>query len=251
MKRKLDDKTVGIIKEKMSAGFKNSSIIDIMKIEYNKIVSISDLNGIRTGQSYIDVEPHLNQKIKSNCAISLDKTKINMIKDIKLFLVNDFDELEIMQSYNITKSEMLKIKMGHTPYYNIAPELNSEMEDRFKRKKQANINEDIVIQIKKEYVKSQGSIQLDMLADTHKIDKGTVSNILNFRSYESVGSSYNERIKRIKKKIEDKKITKQKEKKKAKIQIDRLKIMEWKQKNNEIESKIKKLESNVKKLRAS
>lgn len=251
MKRKYSDKVVGMIKELIAKNYKSSSIVDIMFNKYNIKVSSSDLHGIRTGDAYADVKTDLNQIIKTNYKTDLDENRINMIADIKWFLVNDCTEEEIIKTYNISNPLLLKIKMGHSPYYNIASDLNSEMEIKFKRKKKANINDRVVIQIKKEYVNCKGDILLDQLADKHKIDSGTISNILNLKCYESVGSSYNERIKRIKKKMADKKISILDEKKKAKIRTERLKISELKQKNNVIASKIKKYESKVKELLAS
>lgn len=250
MERKYSDKVVGIIKELMAKNYKSSSICDILLNRYNIKVSSSDLTPIRKGEAYIDVRSELNQIIKNNYPILIDENKQSTIKEIKWALVEGFNEDEIIKTYKISKILLLKIKLGYSPYFNIAPEFNSALELKYKRKKKANINDRVVFQIKKEFVNCKGDIQLNQLADKYKIDSGSISNILNFKCYESVGSSYNERIQRIKKKMADKKISILDEKKKAKIKKERLKISELKQKNNVIASKIKNYESKIKELLA-
>lgn len=251
MKRKFSDKEVGIIKELMLKHYKTSTIIDLMSTDYKIEVTAYDLNSIRIGESYAEVKAHLNWTIKANYVTPLNEIEKNKIKEIKEALVHGFTEEDIIAYFNISKTEMVRIRMGYAKYYNIAPEFNSELEKLFKRKKRVNIDTAIVNAIKKEYVENDGIILLDKLADKYKISSGTISKILNLNYYESVGTSCNESIKRIKKKMADEKNIKQKEKIKARIQTESSKISELRQRKDVIASKIKKYESKIKELLAS
>lgn len=244
MKRKYDDKTVGIIKELMFRNYETSSIVKKMYEKYNKVVSTADLNAIRKGESYQDIKPYYNQKIKTTYITFPTKTQKNEIREIKWALANDYPEEEIRKLHKLSKIEMQKIKTGCAPYYNIAPEYNSALEKRFKNKKQVNINDAIVVAIKRIYVENSGEIKLAKLAEEHKIRMASVSNIINLKYYKSVGNSYNDSIERIKNDKSIKRITKEM------IKTERSKISEYKQMKNAIPFKIKQCEDKIKKLRS-
>ena len=68
---------------------------------------------------------------------------------------------------------------------------------KYPRKKKSNIDDKIFKDIKRQFVESNGAVLLKDLALAHKIDKGTVSTIVNLKCYVDINKSYNSRIESI------------------------------------------------------
>ncbi len=200
MIRKINDKNAEIIKKMLSKNYRTSSIIDEMQIKHGVTITAYDINNIKKGTAYCDIRPELNEVISKKYVSSIEDNEL--IKDIKYLLAEGFSESEIIMEYNISKKKLMGIRLGYSPYDLIAPEYNKQISLLNGRRKNMNINEKIVLSIKKEYVIKNGQISYAELATNHNIDKATVSNILTFKSYEQYGSSYNLKITRIKNKTE-------------------------------------------------
>ena len=250
MKRKLNKKVVAEIKNLLLKKYRDISIIDIIFHKYSITIEKSQLNTIKKGETYYDVSPQLNDSIKNLYSTS-KRLNEEKIKEIKWSLVNNYPEEEIIEVYNISKKIMMHIRMGYLPYYSIAPECNSEMERLWPRKKRCNIDEKMVIAIKKEFVDKEGYVKLKEIAEKHEINTGSVSTILNFKTYKDVGVSYNSKIKSIKK-AQDL-ITKEKNsiKNKTKIATIKMRIISLKVKRLEVANQIMQMKNNIKELNAS
>jgi transposase len=62
MKRKYKDNIIEAVKKAMAEGYKTSSIIDIIEKKFKVKITSSAMQSIRSGESYHDVSPHLNEK---------------------------------------------------------------------------------------------------------------------------------------------------------------------------------------------
>jgi hypothetical protein len=244
MNRKYKDSTIKLVKRLMAEGYKTSSIIDIIEKKFKVKITSSTLQSIRSGESYHDVSPHLSEQIMANYKIntSIDK---NRIEEIKWSLANDYSEEEIIKVFNVTKREMYEIKMCILPYYQIAAHLNAVIKKKWSRRKNVNIDRSTVISIKKEYVINKGQIILDLIAQKHSIDKATVGNILNLKSYINDGISFNSKIKSIKKEKEGKKLTEKKAANKKNIENERVKINLLKHKRQLLLDKVRISEKKI------
>jgi hypothetical protein len=244
MKRKYKDSIIEVVKRLMAEGYKTSSIIDIIEKKFKVIITSSVMQSIRSGVSYHDVSPHLSEQIMAYYKIntSIDQ---NRIEEIKWALANDYSEEDISEVFNVSKKEMCAIKMCVMPYYQIAPHLNAIIKNKWSRRKNVNIDRSSVISIKKEYIINNGEIKLDLIAKKHNIDKGTVSNILNLKSYINEGISLNSKINSIKKDKERKSLREKKAANKKKLENERVKINLLKQKRQLLLDKVRISEKKI------
>lgn len=192
----------------MAKGYKTASIKDIMQNKHNQMVSTPDLSQIRRCESYSEILPDLNSKIMAQFKQG-SIAESTIVEEVKWAIANDFSDQEILKSFKISKKQMSAIKMGVFPYHNIATEFNDEIRERWPRKKKINIDKKLVISIKKEYVNYNGAIKLQELATKCRLDKTTISVILNLKAYSDYGSSYNSKIIQIKKRQEEERKAKQ------------------------------------------
>jgi|GEM_PF-6787169 len=250
MKRQLEDKHVAKIKQMLIQNYKALSIRDIMKQKYGITITDANIQNIKKLEAYKDVRPDLNSALR---AIYPAKTRYDTysLSVIKWALAEGISYDEIIRYYDVSKTTLTHIRLGHMPYYSIAPEYNSRIEKRFKGKKRANIDKKMVLAIKKEYVDKEGGVLLSKIAEKNKIDKATVSLILNFRYYKEVGISYNSKIISIKKKKDAEKTSKQKERIWLKIEKENQNNQVLREKKELIEAKLKESNTKLKNLRAS
>ena len=109
--------------------------------------------------------------------------------------------------------------------------------------------DDIVIAIKKEYVDRNGQVFLKDIAAKHGIDKATVSTILSFKYYKEIGLKFNSKIVSIKEKKKSKKEVLRREKLEKNICIEKLKLDTQRKKQIETKDKIKSSISKINLLR--
>jgi hypothetical protein len=250
MKRQIADKHVEKIKEMLIQNYKTVSIIDLMKHKYGITVSSANIQNIKKLEAYKDVRPDLSDALRAKfCA----RTRVDAyeVEVIKWALAEGLSFEEIMESSKISRNKLNRIKLGHMPYCSIAPKYNCKIEKRFNGKKHANIDNRMVIAIKKEYIENEGDVVYNQIAEKHKIDKATVSTILNFKYYKEVGVSFNSKINSIKKKKEAAKRAKEKERNKLKINKEKQNILSLRQKKERIEEKLNESNTKLKNLRAS
>jgi hypothetical protein len=103
-----------------------------------------------------------------------------------------------MNAFNVSQQIISRIRMGNAPYWGVGTEYNQKLSEMFSRGKFVNIDRRMVLEIKKEYVNTNGDILMIDLAKRLKTSIGTVSAILSLRKYKDVASSYNSRILSIK-----------------------------------------------------
>ena len=199
--------------------------------------------------AYVTVKPELNDTIRKNYSSNLSEKEENVIGVIKWALAEGISDEEIKQFHDMSDSKLRQIKYGYMPYYCISPQYNTEIEKRFKKRKKANIDKKMVKAIKKEFVEKKGDVLLNEIAEKHKIDKATVSTILNFKTYKEFGSSFNSKIIAIKKRKES--IKKESETKKIEAKIEKVKQINQalQQKKNQIEEKLKESNDYLKTLK--
>jgi hypothetical protein len=236
MNRKISEKNVEIIKVMLSKGYSNASIRDEMSIKYKQPIDSATLQSIKKGEAYVDVRSDLNEKILLNYGSKVKD--IETIHDIKWALANGYNEIEILKNYEVSSKKLLKIKLLQAPYINISPEYNDEIRLLYRRRKKANIDKRMVIEIKKQYVLSKGNANLSEIGDSFKVDKATISNIINLKAYTHYGISFNQKITAIKNIIANEK--KNREALKLKLKIHRSKISELQKKKNQIADLIRR-----------
>jgi hypothetical protein len=201
MKRMISDNLVVKIKKLIIEGYSTKSIKEIMMINHELTIDSGTISNIKLGKTYYEIRPDLNDLIKNKLSIS-KKIDTQKVSDIKWSLTcDDFSENEIIKVYSISDKILREIKLGYSPYCLISPEFNQILEKKYHRKKCNNIDDITVIDIKKQYVNSDGNILLSELASKHKIDKATVSTILSLKSYNDVGKSFHSKIIAIKNEV--------------------------------------------------
>ena len=240
MMRNINDANVAKIKELIVKGYSNKSIVETMQIKYRITLNGTTINDIKYGRTYYDVRPDLNNQIKSKVSNN-ENIDSETIADIKFLLsCNEYSESEIKENYNISNKKLLEIKLGYAPYHLIAPEFNNILGMKYPRKKKSNINNKIVKDIKRQFVESNGAVLLKDLALAHKIDKGTVSTIVNLKCYADINKSYNSRIESI---------LKEKRKRPERKMEIRNKITQALFKQNEEKEQLIKSKNEIKELR--
>ncbi|MFW5983080.1 MAG: hypothetical protein ACOCQ4_01160 [bacterium] len=200
MKRKISDQYVETIKKMIAKGHSNKYIREHLWIKHGKNISSGQLNEIKKGEAYRDVREDLNEEVFAQYQ-SRKVIDIQLISDIKWALAEGYSDTEILKAYKISKTKLRTIKMLYAPYRNIASQYNDAIYSNWKRRKKTNIDKQLVIKIKKEYVTSNGQLNLTKTADSLNIDKATVSCILNLKAYREHGRSYNNKILSINKNI--------------------------------------------------
>lgn len=251
MKRKISNIHAAIIKELLVQNYCPAKISNYMEIQYNIKIAKANINNIRKGVSYSEIRPDLNSKIKDIYCNNIKNTNVEEISSIKWALSEGFSTEDILNSYPISKKEITSIKMGYMPYWGIAPEFNDILSVKFPRKKKTNIDEKMVVEIKKEFVKSKGDITLAQVANKYQINKGSVTNILSLNCYVDMGVSYNHRITTIKEKMEAERIKKRKEVINKKISNENIKKKINRKNLIAINEKIKASETKMKSLKES
>lgn len=223
MKRKISDQHVAIIKIMLSQGYSSRAITDELFIKHGHKIHPMFVQYIKKGEAYKDVREDLNDIIFSIVSdnIITDKDKI---PDIKWSLANGYSEEDIQRVFGISKSKLYKIKMLHAPFRNISPEYNDVILSLHRRKKCANIDKNMVIEIKRRYIASDGKASFSEIGDAFKISAGTVSTILRLKKYSDYGISYNPKIISIKSKMAKEK--KKTEEHKRRLNKGRAKINE-------------------------
>lgn len=229
MKRKINDKDVEIIKVLLSEGYGNKSVIDIVRIKHNIEIDQYLLCNIKSGNSYYDIRPDLNDKIYLKSKIS-KKNDVNKISDIKYLLTCDeFSDEEIMKHYMISEKTLRGIKLCYYPYIMISPEYNEIIKDKYHRRKKVNISDRIILDIKKQFIETKGEISLVELGKKHKIDKATVSTIISLKTYKETGEKYNSKISSIILKKAKKKLSRKNTREKISKERNRIKEIRLKQ----------------------
>ena len=191
MIRKLNDKHVEIIKVMLNKKYSSKSIIDFMDIEHEIEITASQIGNIKKGMSYFDIRPDLNDSI--GCLVKTNKS-VEEISFIKWSLAHDYSESDIIKASGISKKELMNIRLLYSPYRGIAVEYNDAIEKKWQGRKKANIDEPMVISIKKEFVSKKGMVTCKEIAEMYNINPVTVSSILNLSVYKELGESYNSRI---------------------------------------------------------
>ena len=201
MKRKISNKHAEIIKIMMTKGYSNSSIRDELLIKHGQNITASQLQTIKKGQAYLDVREDLNELMFAKYQVKRNIDE-QLIADIKWALAEGYSDAEILEVYKLSKAKLYSIRMLFAPYLNIAPEYNDDIMALRTRHKKVNIDRKLVIEIKKKYVLSNGKMNRSEIADSLNINKGTVSSIINLKTYIEYGRSYNNKIIAIRNKIE-------------------------------------------------
>lgn len=240
MIRRLNDKHVKIIKQMLVDNFRTISIIDHMEYVYKVKVKSMEINAIRTGESYFDIRSDLNDKIAAK-KIPTNAIDNELVRDIKLALVSGCKLTEIINKFNVSSAKLRHIRLCHAPYSSIASEHNNQLAMLWHRRKRTNIDEAMIISIKRDFVKSKGTVTGKDLAEKHNIDKSTVSTILSLKQYEGIGYSYNAKIISIKEKMEANKRNKKEKVLKAKAKKKKAKLMLLKAKQRQTKLEIMKL----------
>ena len=197
MERSISDKTVSIIKEMLAKGYPNGAIKATLKIRQSIEVSSQIITQIKKGENYVDVREDLNEKIFAQFETKLSPEMLQIIEGVKFALANEYKKDEILTTYKISPKRLYNIKMLYAPYCNIAPEYNEKIRSTWRRKKMVNIDSKMVRNIKEMYVHHNGSISISEIVKYFKIDKGTISNILNLKTYANSGVKYNPELKKI------------------------------------------------------
>lgn len=219
MNRKISDKHVTIIKNMLVKKYKTSAICQILQIDYNENIISSDINSIKRCESYSDISAELNDKLLELYPVNGNYDE-DLISVIKSFLAEGFSSNDILANYpSIKNKQLMQIKMGIN-YLQVAPQYNETISNMYGRKKNTNIDCDLVTRIKRQYIRSNGKITYTDIAQTHNIDKASVSNIINLNWYPMFGLNLNDKILQIKKR---KSLSKEREKEKEnKIKLKRL-----------------------------
>jgi len=251
MKTIIENIHIAKIKQMLTQNYKVVSIRDFMKNEYGVYVSHAQIQSIKKLKTYVVVNPELNDSISKINSSELCGDEAKVIGGIKRALATGFSDEEIMESYDVSDFKLKHIKWGYMPYYSISPQYNSVIDEKFQKRKKAHIDKKMVIAIKKEFVDKKGDVLLNEIAKKHKIDKSTVSLILNFKYYEELGISFNSKINSIKKSKES--IKKENVSKRIEAKIEKVKQINQAllQKRIQIEEKLQKSNIYIKNLRNS
>lgn len=240
MNRQISDKHVKIIKNLLVQKYSVRDIKSHMLIHYKVNISSPVLRSIKMCESYVDICPELNDTLFSNY-LNTSRIDIKRIEEIKFAIVENFTEEEIDNVYNLTKFEWLKIRMLIQPYRDIAPQYNKKIEEMYHRKKNGNIDDKKVNEIKKEYVQNNGKIPLKKIASKYNVTGSLISTILSLKCYKNSGSCYNNKIQIIKSKIQKEKEKRVKEKVKQREKIKLNKIQKIKQKQKLLSEELKSI----------
>ena len=193
MKRKLKNIEAERIKVMLAKGYKNSSIQETFKIKYNSEVSTSTIAEIKKGAQYRDVRQNLNERIFDQYVMRISKEKQEIVEGVKFALANGYSEDEIINTYKISGRYFLNIKMLYAPFCNIAPEYNDKIRSLKVRTKKVNIDSKMVRKIKELHIQHYGKKSNSEIATMMKIDKATVTNVLNLKIYQNYGNKFNSR----------------------------------------------------------
>lgn len=248
MKRTISNKHAEIIKELLVKNYQPFEIAAHMKINYGVIIKSTSIHDIRKGSSYVDVRSDLNNSIKQTYQ-SKNKLDIEKIRNVKWALTESYSTDEIKEVFQVSAKTITEIKMGYMPYWDISPEYNYLIENLYPRKKRANIDNKVVLAIKKEYVTINGNVKLDDIAIKHKIDSATVSTVLSLKSYENVGVSFNSKILSIKKKKRAEQERIKKEKNQIRINSEKQKLESAKRKLELYKERIQVSKDKINKIR--
>lgn len=243
MIRKYNNNTIEIVKKMMVSGYSNVVIKETMFLRHKIEITSSTLQQIKSVSSYSDVCSHLNKNIKClpKFKYYLDK---ELIEEIKWSISNDYTDEEIIRVFKISRKRLTSIKMGYAPFFSVAPQYNSVIQEKHPRKKRNNVDRNMIIKIKKEYVDNYGDISLISIAEKLGTSDSVVSRILNLKIYSTIGSSFNSKILSIKKKKE--KLKQQKIlNEKRKIE-ERNKLSKLREQKKMIIDKIKEQENRIK-----
>jgi len=146
---------------------------------------------------------------------------------------------EIMDAFKVSQQIISKVRRGIAPYWGVATEYNQKLSEMFSRRKIVNIDSRMILEIKKEFVKTNGNIKMTDLAKRLKISSTTVSSILSLREYNEVASSYNGRILSIEKKKAEENA------KKRKFENINKKISSENKRNDDLLQKISQLSAKI------
>lgn len=250
MERKISNKHAEIIKELLVKNYQPFEIAAHMKIKFGVVIKRTNIHDIRKGVSYLDVRSDLNNSIKQTYQTQ-GKFDIEKISNIKWALTENYSPDEIKKVFQVPAKTVREIKMGQMPYWDIAPEFNQLIENLYPRKKKVNIDKNVVVAIKNEYVTVNGNVKLADIARKHKIDDSMVSGIISLKKYKQFGVSFNSKILSIKKKkrAEQERIKKEKNQnrinsEKQKLESAKKKLELYKEKINVSKDKINNIRKN-------
>jgi len=213
MKRSINKNVIVRIKKLLSEGYSNRLIRELLEKQNKVSVNLSNIASIKNLEMYEDVESHLNDSIVRNINTKISDYEKNIIESVKFAICEGYDYKEIMDVYKIHPKKFANIKKLKGINRIIAPEYNNKIREEHNYSPYVNIDNKMVIAVKKLFVERNGKITFAEISSIVGLDKSHVSRILSFKIYENNGQMYNSGIRKI---IRSKKLESE-NKRKAKI----------------------------------